>query len=448
MSIVNKHLTSIDHEVRRKLWPVLLCGMTALTSSLVACSSADFTSPTATSAAGSARNAQGAGGNKTGPGGNNGTDAGGGNGSGRGGADGASRGGANKGRGGSDSAANGGSDFPSAQTPPQALALSCAQLSDPSQAKITLEPTTPGKPPRAVLTGHICPQAQTPKSVSVLFIVDWSGSMATSDPSVGGSCGRLQAVKAITSYLINTASPSTQIQEGLIPFSSDIENTPEYNGLIPMSDVNSFATNLTSQKICAYRSNGATNYIAPLQLAKQWLANVSGRAVIYFITDGEPNVDINGSYHDTQNSSANDPTVVSQVVNASQDLMTSHPGLTFNSLLLGTGGAKAESTMDSMTGDPSRVRLVASAANLAQSILSFQAPVLMPTSATATLSTASSSQTVAVTSIGPDPQSPGNWQFTTAPFQLNDSSGLLQIAVRDSDGGTQTASAAVVVKKP
>jgi len=320
---------------------------------------------------------------------------------------------------------------------PQSLALSCAELADPETAKVEILPDKNGKARMAELTGSICPKPQRPSRITVLFLIDWSGSMQTMDPKVGDSCGRLQAAKAITSYLKNSADPSTVVQEGMIPFSTAVDVT----GIIPLADVDTFAQSLVADKFC--RAAGATNYHAPLQQARYMLQGVQGRVLIYFITDGAPNVKLDGSF-----SFDNDPTVIGHAIDAGRALKDVTPGVTLNSILLGAQAATAQSTMTNVTGDPNRVKLVSNATDLAGSILKFEPPTLVPTSATATLTSGGVSKQVAIASIDPDPNNPGNWIFKTAPFELEGLDGTLEVEVKDSDGGSSKSTAKVGVKSP
>ena len=388
-----------------------LIGSCLLASSLNACSSANFASPTGASAPGKKTEASATPVK-----------------AGKGGADGKAKGHKND----SDGSTGGDPD-----KIPQALALSCTELADPDTAKVEILPTKPGEPALAQLTGHICPTPQKPSRITVLFLIDWSGSMATMDPLVGGSCGRLQAAKAITNYVKNSADPQTAVQEGMIPFSS----TVDLGGILPLSDIDTFASNLTADRIC--RAAGGTNYIAPLQQARQMLTGVQGRVVIYFITDGAPNIDIDGRY-----SFDNDPAVVAQTISASQDLKAVSPGLTVNSILLGAQAFIAQSTMNTVSGDPQRVKLVANATDLAQSILKFESPTLVPTSATAELKYSGKTKQVGIASVTPDPDKPGEWIFTTEPFEVDSKDATIDVTVKDSDGGLSKSTAKIDVKDP
>ena len=328
-----------------------------------------------------------------------------------------------------------GSNGAPADQEPQPLALSCTELADPNTAKVELLPGKPGDPVLAQLTGHICPSPQKPSRITVLFLIDWSGSMATMDPLVGASCGRLQAAKAITNYVKNSADPKTTVQEGMIPFSSAVD----LGGILPLSDIDTFASNLTADRIC--RAAGGTNYIAPLQQARQMLTGVQGRVVIYFITDGAPNIGLDGRY-----SFDNDPAVVDQTITASRDLKAVSPGVTVNSILLGAQAYIAQSTMNTVSGDPQRVKLVANATDLAQSILKFESPTLVPTSATAELKSGGKTLQVGIASVTPDPDKPGDWIFTTEPFKVDSKDATIDVTVKDSDGGLSRSSAKIDVK--
>jgi Mg-chelatase subunit ChlD len=374
-----------------------------LTAGLTGCSSANFDAPTGTAKAGPSKPANVDQTNKSGKSGK------------RGDADGSSGG----------------------QGQPQSLALSCAELADPETATVEILRDKDGKPRMAELTGSICPKPQRPSKITVLFLIDWSGSMQTMDPKVGDSCGRLQAAKAITNYIKNSADPQTVVQEGMIPFSTAVD----HSGIIPLADVDTFAQSLVADKFC--RAAGATNYHAPLQQARYMLQGAQGRVVIYFITDGAPNVKLDGTF-----SFDNDPQVIGHAIDAGRQLKDVTPGVTLNSILLGAQAATAQSTMTNVTGDPNRVKLVSNATDLAGSILKFEPPTLVPTSATATLTSGGVSKTVAIAEINPDPDNPGNWIYKTEPFSLDGVDGTLEVEVKDSDGGSSKSTAKVGVKPP
>jgi hypothetical protein len=144
----------------------------------------------------------------------------------------------------------------------------------------------------------------------------------------------------------------------------------------------------------------------------------------------------------------NDPSVVGHAIDAGRALKDVTPGVTLNSILLGAQAATAQSTMTSVTGDPNRVKLVSNATDLAGSILKFEPPTLVPTSATAKLTSGGVSKTVSIASIDPDPNNPGNWIFKTEPFELEGLDGTLEVEVKDSDGGSSKSTAKVGVKSP
>lgn len=142
--------------------------------------------------------------------------------------------------------------------------------------------------------GEFCPKLSG--GASVLFVVDVSGSMASktnpaipeggSDPSVGGTCGRYNAIKGVVDTLKQKLGASADsVDMGLITWSTNIVAN---NGMAPLSQ---FETqSLQAQTLCA--GSGFTNVAAAMTTATQALQNSPGQKVIYFITDGNPRTGI------------------------------------------------------------------------------------------------------------------------------------------------------------
>jgi hypothetical protein len=325
---------------------------------------------------------------------------------------------------------------PSAYT----AALICADLADPTKSIVTVHQTG-SQPVKVQVEGQICPNLS--ENLTVLFIVDWSGSMADNDPAGADGCGRSQAAQAVLAQLKSQAAANVTIQAGMVPFSTNVDPST----ILPLVGVDQFLAEITPQTFC--QADGVTDYVAAFQAAQAQLANVTGRKVIYFITDGVPNVDANGNVN--QGSEADpgnvviDPTVQQDSVAAGQALLAAVPDLTVNSLLLGTEGPAAQAMVTSIAGDPSRVQLVTDATQLPTAILNFPALTLDKTSVQTVLSSPGQpDQSVQLASFAPDPTNAGVWDFTTVPLTLpgkaaGEVDSTVKLSVKGSDGQTQTA---------
>ena len=84
----------------------------------------------------------------------------------------------------------------------------------------------------AKVKGRFCPQAKN--KLTVLFVVDYSGSMGRhvpvqgqaeipgNDPQIAGSCGRLRAAQAIVSKIRAEKVPTDSVEIGMVPFAGGI----------------------------------------------------------------------------------------------------------------------------------------------------------------------------------------------------------------------------------
>ncbi len=206
-----------------------------------------------------------------------------------------------------------------------ALDLSCEQSSDKAVSVSPLAGSDYkiGENDRVLMNvkGRFCPTLSD--NLTVLFIIDFSGSMGPNtpddtnklyqpatgnDPRVAKSCGRLQAVEAVMAKFKDT----DKVKVGTVTFASNIVDT---HTLAPM-ELAAFKTNRLSEAakadaFCSYippsstfatqemavknpTVGGATNYEAAFNRAYDYLKDIKGRKVIYFITDGRPTAAASG----------------------------------------------------------------------------------------------------------------------------------------------------------
>lgn len=295
------------------------------------------------------------------------------------------------------------------------------------QQDVTVPPATPTK---AKLKGELCPTAAG--AATVLFVVDYSGSMgkhvpkqgqaavAGNDPEADQSCGRLEAAKAVVAQLAASTSESRGegVRIGFVPFAGGVVR----ERVIGLTSLEDFQASLTKETFCSYvvqsasfgfdpgnpggiqssGVNSSTNYASALTEAEAMLAGEDGHKVVYFVSDGEPT------------SGGQDPAAAG--VAAGQSLRANVQDLTLNGLLLGEDGAQALEVMKAVTGDESRVRVAAKASELATEIVKFKGLDLAD--ATATLQRGDGAEeTLSLAEFAKAAES-SVWSFLTGEFEL------------------------------
>ena len=321
-----------------------------------------------------------------------------------------------------------------------AIRATCDDLASPQSSVLKLTQNAAGVPVRTTFAGEICPLATG--SLTVVFIIDWSGSMNQNDPLKKGSCGRLQAIQAVSDYITKNAGSNIAVREALVPFSDQAMT----KSIINPTDLKTFQSQMTAANIC--RASGSTNYADAFTTASSVLRNIKGRVVVYFISDGLPTVYADGK---TQ-APAGSPSIKDVSIAAGQKLRSDFTGLTVNGILLGQGAAQARDVLEKITGSAARVKLVSGAEDLATEIVKFPAPQFVAGSAQGTLTVAGQApKAVKVLNLALDANHPGHWTFQTEPFDLtgpakSSSSATLAISATDSDGVTDTVAATLLLQ--
>jgi hypothetical protein len=317
--------------------------------------------------------------------------------------------------------------------------------------------------------GEFCPQST--KVLTVLFVVDFSGSMgrhvpetgggelAGNDPQVAGSCGRLRAAQAILERIAKTSQPGDKIQLGMMPFAGGIVT----NRMIPITDVASFASKVSKDSFCQYvvqdssfgydpanpgGMNGAsvggllgylgiggvdasTNYSAAFKAAQTILTPVYGRKVAYFISDGQPT------------SGGADPIMAG--VAAGIQLRQSVNNLELNGLYLGAPNVAAEDVLAQVAGSVDRVRRAENADDLAKEILSFPDATIDSKSGKAFLTVAPYPKNdLGLQYLNKDGARASIWVYETQPFVLLGTPGksvlnLVEVTALGEDGTSYRA---------
>jgi Mg-chelatase subunit ChlD len=310
------------------------------------------------------------------------------------------------------------------------------------------------------IEGEFCgiSEVEAKGNLTVLFVVDLSGSMQANDPTVLGSCGRLKAAEALVDKLKTSVKPGLRIDVGLLPF-GDYAKT----GVEPKT-LAEFEAELTEDAFCD-TTGGATNYEAAFVGAKAMLDGRDGAKAVYLISDGLPT-----NAGTTPGSLPVDPLApldeqLAQVekagLDAAEALRKGDKDLTLNAIFLGaadpgaTGlpgavGTDPEEYLKKITGDAERVRLVKNADDLAQEIVTLETPDVASVDKDSASGDVKAAQLgekkLALASLEKDPNREGVWTFVTEPFELYGKAGApisneITITVKSTDGKVHKATA-------
>lgn len=304
------------------------------------------------------------------------------------------------------------------------------------------------------LSGQLCYAVKN--QLTVLFVVDFSGSMGKhqptsggatldgNDPQTSGSCGRLRAASAIVDKLRREHGANDTIKVGFVPFAGNVLS----DRIVAPTDLDTFSGMLTKNHFCQYviqnssfgvdpinpggiypygGVDASTNYRAAFETAGTELQGMTGRKVIYFISDGEPT------------SGGSDPTTAG--LQAAKTLESSISDLTVNGLLLGTEGAQAQSVMEQIAGQADRVRIADNADQLASEILKFPDVTFQAGTAQGELVGRPDAEKSLTLTLQPVTNKTGVWAYETSKFVLLGEPGKttenkVHIKAQSSDGST------------
>ena len=346
-------------------------------------------------------------------------------------------------------------------TTAKSLAFSCPQ----GQGDAHLESDVLGATHTLVrLKGEFCgvlPQS-TAAPVTIMFVLDWSGSMETNDPLIGGSCGRLAAAQAVLQKIQAAAGPTGKVAVGIVPF-----GTTALRPVAPVDLASFQSSNLDEQTFCRH-DGGTTNYDSAFRAAHQLMTGVSGTKAVYFITDGEPNTSGDAPQPARTGfgrfgNAARIAELRQAYAQGSQSAtaLRALPDLLFNAIYLtdrtgdnqsvpGFTAPDPETYLQQIAGGAANERTAANAQDLANQIQTFQIPTAAPSLDLATaagdVSAASfGSHSFKLESLAPKAGQPGVWEFTTEAFPLAGghapTDNAVSISVKGSDGATYKASA-------
>ena len=129
--------------------------------------------------------------------------------------------------------------------------------------------------------GDFCPSSTG--RLTVMLVVDFSGSMTANDPATAGKCGRSSAVQAILGKITTEMKTGDSVDVALVAFGSNVKQS---KNPIPIAD---FSNQVGSGAISLCGAIDGTNYKVAMDAAKGILSAVTtGTKVMYFLSDGLP----------------------------------------------------------------------------------------------------------------------------------------------------------------
>ncbi|MBM4253018.1 MAG: VWA domain-containing protein [Deltaproteobacteria bacterium] len=258
------------------------------------------------------------------------------------------------------------------------------------------------------VAGEFCPEAKPSGEITILFVIDRSGSMegtageGPNDKTTNGSCGRLRAADLIVKKY--QAMLNTTIKAGVVRFATQSEVK------IPVGELDAVANSLNPATFCGSETGTAqlTNYHAALNTAADQLANIPGDKIVYFISDGSPTT----GQGDPKQSG----------LTAAQRLR-SIPGVSMFALFVGYNAGSAvnpRAYLEQVTGDAKLVRVTSNADELVRAAATLGTiPVFMKAAdATATLENPAGVRNLKIEEFAPRQDMPNRYYWVTEPFIL------------------------------
>lgn len=294
------------------------------------------------------------------------------------------------------------------------------------------------------VAGEFCPKKEENPSLSVLFVVDFSGSMegpfeGPNDPLTAGSCGRLKAAEALLDKF--ATFNGLMFQAAMVGFSnaSDLR--------VPFSDFDAFRASLTADNWCGSDSAAAlTNYAAAFTQAKAALNGIPGDKVIYFISDGSPTLGGGLGQSDAEAGLA-----------AAVDVRNTYGGeLVLNAVFLGYTGGSADNPqgyLEEITGDPNAVRVVGGADELVAAVTTLDvfAATIQKENVTGTHAAGGSSKAVGLKTFKQSAERAGAYIYLSESITLvgkpgSSTENIVTYEAKDNDGNVFTSTATITYK--
>ncbi|MBM4252830.1 MAG: VWA domain-containing protein [Deltaproteobacteria bacterium] len=282
--------------------------------------------------------------------------------------------------------------------------------------------------------GELCPQVALTGDVTLLFVIDHSGSMegalleGPNDKTSGGSCGRLRAAQVLAEKY--RAMPNVTARAGVVNFSTAARTAA---GIAPIDQLP-----LSANVFCGADLAGFTNYYAAFSEAASVLANIPGKKLVYFVSDGSPTVGLG----DARSSGLQAAQALRQI-----------PDVTLFALFVGYTSGSANNPqgyLEQLTGDPKAVRVTANAQELVQAAASLGQPLIgiKKEDITAEVLSASGAREVKIDRLEARKDMPNRYYWVTEPFELEGQVGKptlsqLDVSATTSFGTTVSARAEI-----
>lgn len=290
------------------------------------------------------------------------------------------------------------------------------------------------------VAGEFCPQRKLER-LNVLFIVDFSGSMAgpvegPNDPLVGNTCGRLRAAEALAAKF--SQYRDTVLQLGMVGFSNDA------GVRMPFTDLASFKASLSPNNWCGADSSLArTNYRAAFESATLALNGLQGDKVVYFISDGSPTV--GGSLGVSDGEAG---------LRAALTMRQTYPhDLVLNAVFLGYTNGQAQNPrgyLETLTGNPDAVRLVNNADELVKAVTGFAVDkdLIEAKDVSGKVEVDGQSQSAGLANFRRRPAAEHSYVYLSEPIALKGQAGETKVHVttftaKTKDGKTLTSKATI-----
>ncbi|MBM4251462.1 MAG: VWA domain-containing protein [Deltaproteobacteria bacterium] len=288
------------------------------------------------------------------------------------------------------------------------------------------------------VAGEFCPQAKIGGDVTVLYVIDHSGSMegageeGPNDPTSNGLCGRFKAAEVIAKKF--ASMPDTKVQTGVIGFSGAARVDLQLGSLDALNAVVD-----KSKLFCGSDpSNASTNYHAAFTEAKKLIEKVPGKKIVYFISDGSPTT------------GPNNPSTSGL---AAAQALRQIPDLTLFALFVGYTKGKANNPqgyLEQITGNPKAVRVTANATELVQAAAALAQPLvtIAPSDVVAQVTSGQSTVPVKIEKIEARKDAINRFIWVTEPFELKGVAGKssineLQVTAKTSTGDSVKSGAEI-----
>ncbi len=270
------------------------------------------------------------------------------------------------------------------------------------------------------VAGEFCPQAKLGGEVTVVYVIDHSGSMegtgpeGPNDKTNGGTCGRMKAAEVIAQKF--AAMPDTNVKAAVVNFSGASRVDLPVG---PLAALNAYPDK--SKLFCGSDPKDAsTNYNAAFSETKNLIANIPGKKLVYFISDGSPT---SGGSNGTSASAAG--------LSAAQALRQVKD-VTLFALFVGYTKGNANNPqgyLEQVTGDPKAVRVTANATELVQAAAALAQPIINISAkdVVAQVKTDKGVTDVKIDKIDARKDAINRYYWVTEPFELTGVAGKSQV---------------------